>query len=74
MASKEDREKLLERVGVLQHELEYLKKDILRNLATISRPSTKPKPSLFGSVQGGDITEETIQAAKRDLFRHFKDV
>jgi hypothetical protein len=74
MASKEDREKLLERVGVLQHELEYLKKDILRNLAIISRPSPKSKPSLFGSVQGGDITEETIQAAKRNLFRHFKDV
>jgi len=31
---------------------------------------TKQKPSLFGSVRGGDsTTEEMIEEAKKDLFR-----
>lgn len=28
----------------------------------------KQKPSLVGSVRGGDITDEMIEVAKKDLF------
>ncbi len=28
----------------------------------------KQKPSLFGSVRGGDITDEMIEEAKKNLF------
>jgi len=74
MVNSSNREKLLERVDALQHDLECLKREIIHNLATPPRASIKPKPSLFGSVQGGDITEEMIEEAKRDLFREFEEV
>ena len=32
----------------------------------------KQKTSLFGSVRGGDITEEMIDEAKKDLFRELE--
>ncbi len=34
----------------------------------------KQKPSLFGSVRGGDITDEMIETAKKNLFRELGDV
>ena len=74
MASEESQDKLLERVDALQHELEYLKRGIVRNLATLPRQSAEPKPSLFGSVRGGDITEDMIEESKRNLFRDIKDI
>lgn len=30
--------------------------------------------SLYGSVKGGDITEEMIDEAKRSLFRDLEDI
>ena len=35
---------------------------------------TKQKPSLFGSVSGGDITDEMIEEAKKNLFRELEDI
>ena len=34
----------------------------------------KLKPSLFGSVKGGDITAEMIEESRRSLFRNLADV
>ncbi|MEA2053820.1 MAG: hypothetical protein U9O96_01695 [Candidatus Thermoplasmatota archaeon] len=59
----------LERIKDLQRELEYLKRDLLQ-------VKTKPreKLSLFGSVHGGDITDEVIEEAKKDLFRETENL
>jgi len=66
-------EKLLERVDALGREIEHLKRDILRSFTT--RPQEqKEKPSLFGSVQGGDVTEQMIENAKQTLFRNLEDL
>lgn len=64
---------LLQRVDNLEQEIEQLKRDIIRSLATSSVNEGK-KPSLFGSVEGGDITEEMIEESKRALFRNLKDI
>jgi hypothetical protein len=34
----------------------------------------KQKPSLFGSVRGGDVTDEMIDVAKKDLFRELEEI
>lgn len=62
---------ILERIKSLERDLEFLKRDLI-----LSSPSTgiKPKTSLFGSVQGEDITEETIEEAKKSLFRDLKGI
>ena len=65
---------MLERVDWLERELERLKRDLIRSLATTSAEMVEEKPSLFGSVRGGDISEELIEEAKRDLFRDLKDL
>ncbi|MFZ1553780.1 MAG: hypothetical protein WAV53_20480 [Anaerolineae bacterium] len=64
---------LLRRVDVLGHEVEQLRRELLRGVA--SQP-TAPlrKPSLFGSVRAGDITDEMIEEAQRDLFRSLDDL
>jgi len=59
---------LLRRVDAVGREIKSIKRDLLRTLAM--RPQTgEVKPSLFGSVRGGDVTEDMIEAAKRALFR-----
>ncbi len=59
----------LRRIEDLQRELEYLKRDLLR-----VKTEPKEKPSLFGSVHGGDITEEMIEEAKKDLFKGLENL
>jgi len=54
---------VLKRIGDLEREIEYIKRDLM-HLA--EKP--KQKPSLFGSVRSGDITDEMIEEAKRNLF------
>ena len=61
--------KVLKQIDVLERELVKLKRDILHGLAVEERPA-KAKASLFGSVKGGDITEEMIEESKRNLFRN----
>ncbi|MFQ6071732.1 MAG: hypothetical protein ACE5KT_03390 [Methanosarcinales archaeon] len=68
---------ILRRIGYLQREIEYLKRDLmyLGAKATMNiEEKPKNKPSLFGSVRGGDITDEMIKEAKKDLFRELEDV
>ena len=56
---------VLKRIGDLEREIEYIKRDLM-HLRLEEKP--KQKPSLFGSVRGGDVTEEMIEEAKKDLF------
>jgi len=66
-------ETLLQRVGTLAREIECLRRDLLRSRITEFQVR-QPKPTLFGSVRGGDVTEEMIQEAKRALFRPLEDL
>jgi ribosomal protein L9 len=60
---------VLKRIGDLEREIEYIKRDLLH-----LEVKPKRKLSLFGSVRGGDITDEMIEKAKADLFRELEDV
>ena len=64
---------ILKRVDSLGREMERLKRDLIHSLATQPQ-GRKIKTSLFGSVKGGDVTEETIEAVKHALFRPLEDL
>jgi hypothetical protein len=61
---------LLQRVDALGRELEQLRRDLLRGAA--GTPARKP--TLFGSVPAGDITDEMIEDAQRDVLRPLDDL
>ena len=63
----------LKHIDALEHELIRLKRDILHGLTVRKRPK-KIKPSLFGSVRGGDVTDEMINEIKKNLFRKLTDI
>ena len=63
----------LKHLDVLERELTRLKRDILQGL-TVRKKSKKIKPSLFGSVRGGDVTDEMINESKKNLFRKLTDI
>jgi hypothetical protein len=73
MLDQVGQETLLQRVGTLAREIECLRRDLLRSQIT-DLQVRKGKPTLFGSVRGGDVTEEMIQEAKRALFRPLEDL
>jgi hypothetical protein len=64
---------LLRRVDVLGREVEQLRRDLLRGVA-VQPAAPRRKPSLFGSVRAGDITDEMIAEAQRDLLRPLDDI
>lgn len=64
---------ILKHIDVLERELEKLKRDILRSFAVREKPE-KLKTSLFGSVKGGDVTEEMIEESKHNLFRNLNNI
>ena len=66
-------ETLLYRVHRLEQELEQLKRALLQQLVVHPAHSTG-KPSLFGCVRGGDVTEEVIKEAEQSLFRNLEDL
>ena len=70
-SKKLDTEIILERVSNIERTLEFLKRDIIKG---IEPSEEKERISLFGSVKGGDITEEMIDKAKRSIFRDLEDV
>ena len=72
MSDQVDLGTLLKRVDSLEGEIGRLKRDLLRSL--VVQPQGKKVKSLFGSVQGGDVTEEIIEEAKRTLFRPLEDL
>jgi hypothetical protein len=51
---------VLKRIGDLEREIEYIRRDLMH-----LEEKPKQKPSLFGCVRGGDITEEMIEEAKK---------
>jgi hypothetical protein len=73
MVDRVSQEDLLERVNSLEREMERLKRDLLRNLTASPREKWK-MDSLFGSVEGADVTEEMIEEAKKSLFRPLEDL
>lgn len=62
-------EAILDRISEIQRELELLKRDLFQS-ATPRRKIA----SLYGAVQGADITDEMIENAKKSLFRDLKDL
>ncbi|MCK4613649.1 MAG: hypothetical protein KAU14_02505 [Thermoplasmata archaeon] len=60
---------VLKRIVDLEREVGYIKRDLLH----IEEKPAK-RPSLFGSVYGGDIPEEITEKAKKDLFRDLGNV
>jgi len=66
-----DTERFLKRIDAVQRQLEFLKRELVRNIQPARR---KVKTSLYGSVRGGDVTEGVIEEAKRSLFRELKDI
>jgi len=71
--NRNSHENLLKRIDALGREIERLKRDLLLDLAT-EPERAKPRPSLFGSVPAGDITEEMVEDAKQALFRNLEDL
>lgn len=74
MSSRQGEITVLKRINILERELEELKRDIIRNLLLNKNRQRRIKPSLFGSVHGGDITEEMINEAKCRIFRNINDI
>ncbi len=68
---KLDTEIILERVDDIEKTLEFLKRDIIKGIELFEKEA---RISLYGSVKGGDITEEMIDGAKRTLFRDLEDI
>ena len=66
-----DTARFLERIENTQRQLELLKRDLMRSIKPTKR---RVKSSLYGSVKGGDITEEMIEKVKRSLFRELRDI
>ena len=71
LQKKLDAEIILERVGNIERTLEFLKRDIIKGIEIDPKEAST---SLYGSVRGGDITEEMIDEAKRALFRDLEDI
>jgi len=69
MGRKSRNTAVLEKIDGMERELAKLKRDVIHNLVAV-RPQRKAKPSLFGSVKGGDVTEKMIQESKQNLFRN----
>ena len=66
-------ETLLSRVHRLEQELEQIKRSLLQQ--GVASPAHPPeKPSLFGCVRGGDVTEDVIKEAEQSLFRNLEDL
>jgi len=65
-----DTERFLKKIDNTQRQLELLKRELMRSI----QPTKMKKSSLYGSVKGGDVTEEMIEEAKRSLFRDLRDI
>jgi hypothetical protein len=61
----------LQRLNHLSREVEKLKREWL---LSEERRVITPRPSLYGSVRGDDVTEGMIEDAKKSLFRDLEDL
>ena len=73
MSEQADWDALLRRVDALARDLARLRRDVLRAMTGTASVPTR-KPTLYGSVEAGDVTDEMIDAARRELLRPLADV
>ncbi len=73
MSEQADWDALLRRVDALARDLERLRRDVLRAMTRAGSVPTR-KPTLYGSVEAGDVTDEMIGAARQDLLRPLDDM
>ena len=73
MARKLRNTAVLKKIDGIEREIAKLKRDVIHNLVARG-PLRKMKPSLFGSVRSGDVTEKMIQESKRNLFRKLNNL
>lgn len=73
MARKSGAALVLRKIDGMEREIATLRRDIIHGLIVKGSPK-KAKPSLFGSIKGGDVTERVIEESKRNLFRHMNDL
>ncbi|MFH0813482.1 MAG: hypothetical protein V2A69_11695 [Pseudomonadota bacterium] len=73
MTRKSSNTVVLKKIDGIERELAKLKRDVIHNLVA-SGTLRKMKPSLFGSVRGGDVTEKMIQESKHNLFRKLNNL
>ncbi len=66
----EEKLDILGRISDVQRILELLKRDLIKESKLFRK---KKRISLFGSVKGGDVTEEMVEEAKRALFTSSKN-
>ncbi len=72
-AKENNQATILKRIHSLAREIEELKRDYL--IFFLPQPKErKIKPTLFGSVQSGDITYEMIEDSKKSLFQTLSDI
>ena len=64
---------VMKQIDYLELELSRLKRVLLHNLPAAEK-LRKMKPSLFGSVKGGDITDSMVEESKTRLFRKLSDI
>jgi len=62
---------VLERIDSMEKELEFLKRDFICVLKPLKK---KVKASLYGSIEGKDVPEKTIERVKQSLFRNLEDI
>lgn len=62
---------ILKRINQIQRSLDLLRRDLIKE---IKLPGKGERVSLFGSVKGGDVTEEMVEEAKHHLFREIEDI
>jgi len=68
-----NQEIVLERINEMQRDLELLKREVICRFASPAQ-TQYPKPSLFGSVKGQDVTEAMVEEAKHSLFQDLEDI
>ena len=73
MARKSAVAQALRKIDGMEREIATLRRDIIHGLIVKEGPKRR-KPSLFGSIKGGDVTERMIEESKRNLFRHMNDL
>ena len=64
---------VMKQLDYLALELSRLKRVLLHSLPAAEK-QRKMKPSLFGSVKGGDITDSMVEASKTRLFRKLGNI
>jgi len=73
MTRKSNNTPVLKKIDGIEREIAKLKRDVIHNLVAMG-PLRKMKPSLFGSVRSGDVTEKMIQESKCNLFRKLNNL